>query len=206
MTSKRFVYGIVFFFILVGIGFGAYRFSSQDSSTPPIATPPTASPAPAPSEPSSPAATDDTGRAQQPSTTYPVSVFFSRHPESDDNPARTFAVSRTAPDLGVARFAITELLKGPTAQETNQGYFTTARLRPGTSSCAPQDFTISIKNGTATLQFCRQFDHLGVVADGQADSTLQATLRQFSTVSKVIILNPSGDCEFDLSGMNLCKQ
>ncbi|OYW44641.1 hypothetical protein B7Z28_00050, partial [Candidatus Saccharibacteria bacterium 32-45-3] len=68
------------------------------------------------------------------------------------------------------------------------------------------DFSLKIKEGVATLQFCKPFDHLGVVADGQADSTLKATLKQFDGVQKVIILNSGGDCEFDLSGMNLCKE
>lgn len=138
--------------------------------------------------------------------TYTVSVYFSKHPESDDDPSKTFPVKRTSPDLGVATFAITELLKGPSVDETNRGYFTTARLRAGDSTCGGKDFTISITNSIATLKFCRPFDHLGVVADGQADSEIKSTLLQFETIKKVIILNQQGNCEFDLSGQNLCLQ
>lgn len=143
---------------------------------------------------------------QPQSKTYPVSVYFSRHPESDDDPGKVFPLSRTSPDLGVGKFAISELLKGPTEAEKAKGYFTTAVLRGGDSTCGDKDFTLTIKDGVATLTFCRQFDHLGVVADGQADSELKATLLQFNSVHRVIILNSSGNCEFDLSGMDLCKR
>jgi hypothetical protein len=137
--------------------------------------------------------------------TYQVSVYFSKHPDSDDDPSKTFAVARTSPDLGVARFALSELIKGPTAEEKLQGYFTTIGFREGESTCG-SDFTLRIENGTARLQFCKQFDHRGIVADGQADSEIKATLRQFDSVQKVIILNQRGDCEFDLSGENKCLE
>jgi hypothetical protein len=140
--------------------------------------------------------------ATQPQT-YVVKVYFSKHPESDNDPARVFAVTRQSPSLGVANFAVTETLKGPTAAEKTAGYFTTVRLRNSTNA---QDFRLSILNGTATLQFMKPFDHLGVVADGQASSELKASLLQFGSVKKVIILNYQGNCEFDLSGMNLCLQ
>jgi spore germination protein GerM len=156
---------------------------------------------------------DDTTTSKTPSVqtsttkqTYPVRVYFSRHPYSDDDPAATYPVARTAPDLGVGKYAVSELLKGPTANESLEGYFSTAQLREGTSVCGGADFSLKINSGVATLQFCKPFDHLGVVADGQAKSELTDTLKQFSTVQKVIILNSQGDCEFDLSGLNLCKQ
>lgn len=138
--------------------------------------------------------------------TYQVKVYFSKHSESDNDPSAVFAVNRTTNNLGVAKFTIGQVLLGPTASEHAAGYFTTARLRSDASNCSGQDFKITITNGTATLQFCRSFDHLGVVADGQAKSELEATLKQFSSVKKVIILNKNGNCEFDLSGMDLCKQ
>lgn len=138
--------------------------------------------------------------------TYTVSVYFSKHSESDNDPGATFPVKRTSPDLGVAKYAITQLLLGPTSSEKSQGYFTTAKLRSGTSTCNGADFKVTINGDTAKLQFCKPFDHLGVVADGQADSEIKATLKQFAGVKKVIILNTSGNCEFDLSGQNLCLQ
>lgn len=138
--------------------------------------------------------------------TYPVNVYFSKHPESDDDPSKTFAVARVSPDLSVAKFAVTELLKGPTTQEQTQNYFSYVRLRNDTSNCSGADFKITVTDQVATLQFCKTFDHIGEISDGQAESSIKATLLQFPTVKKVIILNKSGDCEFNLSGLNLCKE
>lgn len=137
---------------------------------------------------------------------YPVKVFFSKHPESDDDPSKVFPVSRISPDLGVAKYVIQQLLIGPTAQEAARGYFSTVRVRDDASNCGGADFTISIKNSVATLQFCRTFDALGSVADGQAKETINASLLQFSSITKTIILTKNGDCQFDMSGLNLCLQ
>lgn len=153
---------------------------------------------------------NSTGNATQPQPetsppqSYLVLVYFSKHPDSDNDPSKTFSVQRTTQTLGVATFAIQEVLKGPTSSESSQGYFSTVALRNEPSNCAGADFTLSIIDNVARLQFCRPFDHLGVVADGQADSVLKATLQQFKSVKKVIIVNFQGNCEFDLSGLNLC--
>ncbi len=55
------------------------------------------------------------------STGYHVDVFFSRHPDSDTHPGAVFAVHRTAPTLGVATFAIAQLMAGPTPTESANG-------------------------------------------------------------------------------------
>jgi hypothetical protein len=158
------------------------------------------------SQQGSSSSSSSSGSTSDEPTTYDVKVYFSKHPESDNDPGATFAVARTSQDLGLGSFAITELLKGPTASESDKGYFTTVRLRSGDSTCNGKDFTLRIAKGLAQLQFCKPFDHLGVVADGQAESEINATLKQFDTVTKVRILNSSGNCEFDLSGQNKCLQ
>lgn len=139
--------------------------------------------------------------------TYDVLVYFSKRPDSDNDPSKVFPVKRVSPDLGVGSFAIAELLKGPNETESTNGYFSTANLRSGsTSNCSGKDFILTVNGDTATLKFCRQFDHRGVVADGQAESEIKATLKQFNSIQKIIILNYQGNCEFNLSGQNLCLQ
>lgn len=196
MKLRKVIYFLIILIVVSSFGaLGAWYYSSRhDSSQPsggpaPAATAPSTKPAPAPTP-----------------ATYPVSVFFSMHPQSDNDPGLTFPVKRTSPDLGVAGFATKQLLLGPSVAEADQGYFATAKLRSGASSCGGADFTLTISGGVAKLQFCKPFDHLGVVADGQAESELKATLKQFGSVNKVIILNAKGDCEFNLSGLNLCLQ
>ena len=142
----------------------------------------------------------------QPPKTYDVKIYFSKHPESDDDPSATFPVHRTATDLGIASFAVSQLLKGPTRKEIDNGFFSTVQLKPADSTCNGKAFTLTIKDSLAVLRFCKPFNHLGVVADGQAESSLNATLGQFNSVKTIRILNTRGDCEFDLSGENRCLQ
>lgn len=194
--NKRIIL-IVTIVIFIGLG-GVVTYAYLHRPSTSKKEPPTTETSQQPSEMST--------ESQNPSKTYPVKIYFSKHPDSDNDPAKVFPVVRQSPDLSVGAFAVAELLKGPTSAETTQGYFTTARLRTDESNCDGRDFTLVISGGTATLKFCRRFDHLGVVADGQAKSTLDATLKQFNSVQRVVILNRDGNCEFDLSGLNLCTK
>lgn len=190
--SRKLLLIVSLLLMLAGsFGIGYYTRGHRSSPTQPSFQPTPIAPSPSP---------------ESTPSTYPIAVFFSKHPDSDNDPSKTFPVGRISPDNGVARYALSELLRGPSDSEKTQGYFSTTRLRADASSCGGDDFKLSIVNGTATLQFCRSFDHLGVIADGQSKSAIEATLKQFSTIHKVIILNNQGDCEFDLSGQNLCKQ
>ena len=73
------------------------------------------------------------------------------------------------------------------------------------SSCDGQDFTTAIESGTATVGFCRTVLLHGVLSDARARRELEATLTQWSTVGRVIVLNVDGHRMFDLSGFDLCK-
>ena len=134
-----------------------------------------------------------------------VKVYFSKHPQSDNDPSATFAVSRLSSDPGVGKFAVSQLLSGPTSAETQAGFFTPGLAMSGNSTCGG-DFSLNIAGSTATLQFCRTTALKGVVADGQLQSELTDTLKQFSGVTKVIILNQASHCLFDASGQDLCKK
>jgi hypothetical protein len=58
--------------------------------------------------------------------------------------------------------------------------------------------------GTATLQFCRPTASPGIGADGRIVAEITKTLTQFSTITKVAILNRNGNCFGDESGLDLC--
>jgi hypothetical protein len=147
-------------------------------------------------------------------TGYPVQVFFSKHPASDSNPATVFPVARVSPDINVATYAVHQLIAGPTAAETSQGYFTPLpSALTGLSNCGGADFQLALntrgttaESGTATLRFCRQVSSSGVVTDAHINSEVTKTLLQFSTIHKVVILNATGSCFGDESGQNLCLQ
>lgn len=158
---------------------------------------------------SPPPQSQQTDAGQTPTTVpqgYAVDVYFSKHPDSDNDPTKTFPVKRTAPTLAVAAYAISQLIAGPTSDEAALGLYSTVKVRNDASICNNKDFKITIANGTATLQFCRTFDAIGTMSDATAQQTIKATLLQFSTVKKVIILSKTGNCQFDMSGQNLCLQ
>ncbi len=134
-----------------------------------------------------------------------VKVYFSKTPTSTTDPSKTFAVNRVSPDLSVAKYVIGELIKGPTTGETALGYFSKVKVS-GTSNCGGASYTITISDAKkATLKFCKDFvSEGGVVSDAQAQSEIQASLTQFPTITKVVILDKDGNCLFDQSGLNNC--
>ncbi|HEY1390818.1 MAG TPA: GerMN domain-containing protein [Ktedonobacterales bacterium] len=149
-------------------------------------------------------------------TGYPVLVYFSKNPDSYNDPTVVFPVHRTAPDLGVATYAIQQLIAGPTSSEAADGYFTelsTVLQRGGVSSCGGPDFKLTLnmrgttpETGTATLQFCRQTASPGIGADARIKAEVEKTLTQFSNITKVVILLQIGHCFGDESGADLCLQ
>jgi hypothetical protein len=135
----------------------------------------------------------------------PVEVMFSRRPESDMDPSAVFPVDRVAHDITVARFVVNELLAGPTVLEQEDGYFSAWSLfdYASDSDCGGR-FEIAVEEGIAAVRFCVTVVSPGVVADGQALSSMSATLEQFPTVNRVRVLDRAGHCLFDLSGLDRC--
>ncbi|HEX5545822.1 MAG TPA: GerMN domain-containing protein, partial [Ktedonobacterales bacterium] len=147
-------------------------------------------------------------------TGYPVLVYFSKNPDSYNDSTLVFPVHRTSPTLGVATYAIQQLIAGPTPSEASAGYFTelsTVLQRGDASSCGGPDFKITLnmrgatpETGTATLQFCRQTASPGIGADARIKAEIVKTLTQFSNITKVVILLQNGHCFGDESGADLC--
>jgi hypothetical protein len=114
-------------------------------------------------------------------------------------------VIRETTRADVATFALEELIKGPMPEEVNQGLGQTFGTNAfvsfaDQSNCNGKDFTIAISNGTATVKFCRSTllsgDMSGYVVTGE----IAATLKKFSTIKKVIVLNKAGQCFDDMRG------
>ncbi|HLU74447.1 MAG TPA: GerMN domain-containing protein [Nonomuraea sp.] len=134
------------------------------------------------------------GLALTPAQAAPVKVYFS---QGYGIPGKVVPVSRTSPHAGVARFAVEQLIKGPTATERRRGLHSelTGKLR-GRSDCGA-DFSLRIRKGTATLRFCRTVWGSGLGGDARALRTIEVTLKQFPGVKKVVTLDKNGRCLFD---------
>ncbi len=143
---------------------------------------------------------------------YKVRVYFSKNPDSYNDPSKVFPVTRYSPTLGVATYAIQQLIAGPTPSEAAAGYFSEIHGKfTGSSNCGGADFKITLDHkgttpapGYATLQFCRTTSLPGDLSGAYITSEINATLKQFSNIKNVVILNAQGGCFDDLSGQNLC--
>ena len=125
--------------------------------------------------------------------TTTVSIYF---PNSIKDPGFmdcrvVHAVTRTIPYTeGVATAAITELIKGLTADEIKNGYVTqidpNARIQ-----------SLSIKDGVASIDMSKELasKNLGLCAGQFIKAQIEQTLLQFPTVQKVVI-SINGDIEF----------
>lgn len=145
----------------------------------------------------------------QPGKEYHVKVYFSKH--GQDSVTLVYPVNRTTSSQAVATASLQYLIAGPNASEQSQGYYTelTSMLQ-GASTCGA-DFSIKLntkgstpETGTATVQFCRDLSSAGVGMDARVQSQINATLKQFPTIHKVIILTRGGTCFGDESGANMC--
>jgi hypothetical protein len=153
-------------------------------------------------------------------TGYPVKVYFSKFDASLTNPSAVFSVGRASPTLGVATYALQLLIAGPTSEERDAGYFSELNaILSGPSSCsAPHptggpDFKLTLnkkgstpETGTATVQLCRASTSPGVGTDARVLAELNATLEQFTTITKVVVLTQGGHCFGDASGTDRCLQ
>ncbi len=151
-------------------------------------------------------------------TSYPIKVFFSQYPKSVSDPTAVFVVDRTSPTIAVATFSIQLLIAGPTLSEQQAGYFTELNtMLSGPSNCTGSrpvggpDFTLTLnmkgpypETGTATVKFCRATLSSGIGADARVTAEINATLKQFSNIKKVVILTQDGHCFGDESGKDFC--
>ncbi len=150
---------------------------------------------------------------QTPSSTsdIKVKVYFSKTATTYEHPEQVYPVLRTSPDTKVGTFAIEQLIAGPTDQEKSAGYLSVLHDSLTSSTNCSADFTLTLDKkgtvdqpGTATLQFCRQITSSGVGQDARIRSEIIATLTQFPTIKKVVILNNAGHCFGDMSGADMC--
>jgi hypothetical protein len=151
---------------------------------------------------------------------YPIKVYFSNNPGTTS----VAPVNRVSPTAQVAVFSVQLLIAGPTPEERAQGLFSELNdAFAGPSTCTVggsmpvdgPDFTLTLnmkgktpEQGTATLQFCRPTQLPGEGTGLRIGAEIDATLKQFPGVTKVVILNQSGNCwsGTDLSGQNKCLQ
>ena len=143
--------------------------------------------------------------AQAAETTVTVFFLHAAVPFATSLPLPLCTAERSVSSADPVSGAVTALLAGPTTQEAQADVLSTwTDVLTGESNCDGADFTLAVTDGTATIQFCRSVPLGGVITDAAMGRQMDATLLQFSEITKVAILNVFGDCMFDLSGLNRC--
>lgn len=169
----------------------------------------------------SPTATTPATASSSPTPTvtgYPLMVFFSKTPDSENSFSAVFPVKRVSPTQQVETYSIQLLIAGPTPEERTAGYYSELNsLLNGSSQCPSAgpvggpDFTLTLntkgttaEQGAATLKFCRATLSPGIGADARVLAEIRATLLQFTSIKKVVVLNLGGHCFGDQSTQDLC--
>jgi hypothetical protein len=215
MTQKTVLGTIAFVALVIAVGYIGFLAGSrqggpltpaqnQGNNTPTVSQPseptvivtitPTATPI------ATPTATQ-TGKKTQ------VTVYHFSKPmfNKPNNVIYWEPVIRETTRVDVATFALEELIKGPMPEEINQGLGPTFGANAfvsfaDSSNCSGKDFTIAVASEIATVKFCRgtllSGDMSGYVVTGE----IAATLKKFSTIKKVIVLNKAGQCFDDMRG------
>jgi hypothetical protein len=152
-------------------------------------------------------------------TGYEVKVFFSRFPESvSTNNSTVYPVDRISPTIAVGTFALQLLIAGPTLSEQQSGDFTELNtMLSGPSNCSGTlpvggpDLTLALDKkgsvteiGTVTVKFCRSINSPGIGADARVTAEINATLKQFPRIRKVVILTRDGHCFNNSIGNDYC--
>jgi hypothetical protein len=171
---------------------------------------------PTPTTPTTPTSTTATATPTTGGTL--IKVYFSKNPDSLNTYGPVFPVNRVSPSADLKTFALQMLIAGPTTEERAQGYFSELNsILTGSSQCRTPspvggpDFTVTMnmkgttpEQDTVTVKFCRQTQSGGIGTDARITFEINATLKQFSDVKKVVILTIGGNCFGDQSTQNAC--
>jgi hypothetical protein len=128
-----------------------------------------------------------------------VNIFFTKDPESYNEPGNVFWFTRQTKRKDAGHYVIESLVTGPGTDLTSQGYFTPIKLS-GTSNCGGKDFTLQIDSSRkAVVKFCKTLDISGVPntknyrdAVTRIKSVVSEGLKQFPEVGEVAIQKADG--------------
>lgn len=129
-----------------------------------------------------------------------VNIYFSKDPESFDDPEFTGFVRRTYEDnQNLVIFVINELIKGPSLSEQNEDDLFSELELSGESNCDGNNYEYSISSSQLELKFCKEIISSGVLMDARIKSFVEKTLLELNLFDEVVLLDRNGEPLF--SGM-----
>ena len=138
-------------------------------------------------------------------TTVKVYLFDENKFNTEDEINYFTIVTRETSRKDIATFAVEEIIKGPNDSEKAQNLKPTFGENTfvefnSDSNCSGNDFKINIENKKATVEFCKSTLLAGDMSGSLITDQITQTLKQFSTIDTVRVLNESGSCFNDMSG------
>ncbi len=137
-----------------------------------------------------PVVPNEQGTEEEDVSAKDIALYFVSNNSMSQNCSEVVKVSRRVPNtLAIAHTALTELLRGVDAAESE----TLTTLIPSSAALR----SIGIEDGVATVTFVKD-SFLGVAGSCRVigiRSQIEATLKQFSSVSSVIILEEGKPAE-----------
>ncbi|WKZ30241.1 MAG: GerMN domain-containing protein [Candidatus Dojkabacteria bacterium] len=141
--------------------------------------------------------------------TVPVKIYLFSQVKFNEPNQQNFLTefSRTTNRKDVGTFAIEQLIKGPDSSELASGHLPTfgegrlVTIVMEDSNCGGKDFSLAIdSHRLATVKFCRNVVINGDLSGGIITEQITMTLKQFPTISRVVVLNKAGSCFNDMRG------
>ena len=128
-----------------------------------------------------------------------INIYFSKDPESFDDPLTLYPVIRELNGNDPISFAVSQLIAGPTNEDKENGLFSELVLS-GESNCQGMNFEYTVNSKVVTLQFCRKLELSGEMQGARIKEMIHRTLTEINNIEDVIILGQNGSDIFDLKG------
>lgn len=144
---------------------------------------------------------------QEATATFSIFFFDQTKFDTPDNTNYLTPISRSTTRKDVATYSLEQIILGPSIDEQNAYNLKTTFGKDrfifftSNSNCSGKDFSISIGNGDATIRFCRNTSLTGDMSGFIVEEQIDKTLKQFSSIKRVRMLNANGDCINNMSGL-----
>jgi uncharacterized protein YxeA len=133
-----------------------------------------------------------------------VKIFFLKKSENTIPPNTAIASERLTDRKDILNFSIEELIKGPSSAEQTQNIYTPIKLT-GSSNCGTGDFSLVLNGEKVTIKFCKAVTNATISDSDNLKEAVDLTLKQFTGVQKITILNNNNTCYGETTGQDLCK-
>jgi hypothetical protein len=136
-----------------------------------------------------------------------IKVFFPKNPESYNDFSYSSPVYRCQPlSQNKYSYAMNQLTRGLRAGDISGGLFYAIKINMRATSLCPtnSNYRITKFDSILLIRFCKPIISNGVGDDARIINTVNQTMKQFSEIKKVVLLDQNWHCVGDMSGLDKC--